>query len=191
MDLEGGAPALIRSEHNLIEVRPANCGCTGVASTHDEAAFGLSGIIPGAELKLINRRGPQWWDSAIRKGSRVSVLVFGDRIAGYANYGLTARAACTSKARSTSSICVRNSGPGFRPPLFCALDLVQSGLVMVSGRSPTTIRRRVLRSEAHGRILGEIRAEIARQSGLRWTVRLHSISAGAARGKCDARLHTA
>ena len=74
----------------LIEVRPAKAAdATAVASTHDEAwRSAYQGIIPGAELeKLINRRGPQWWDSAIRKGSRVSVLVFGDKIAGYANSG--------------------------------------------------------------------------------------------------------
>src|SRR5229473_3203987 len=74
----------------LIEVRPAKAAdAAAVASTHDEAwRAAYQGIIPGAELeKLINRRGPQWWDSAIRKGSRVSVLVFGDKVAGYANYG--------------------------------------------------------------------------------------------------------
>src|SRR5436305_7990867 len=74
----------------LIEVRPAKAAdASAVASTHDEAwRNAYQGIIPGAELeKLINRRGPQWWDSAIRKGSRVSVLVFGDKVAGYANYG--------------------------------------------------------------------------------------------------------
>ena len=74
----------------LIEVRPAKAAdAAAVASTHDEAwRSAYQGIIPGAELeKLINRRGPQWWDSAIRKGSRVSVLVFGDKVAGYANYG--------------------------------------------------------------------------------------------------------
>ena len=57
----------------LIEVRPAKAAdATAVASTHDEAwRAAYQGIIPGAELeKLINRRGPQWWDSAIRKGSR-------------------------------------------------------------------------------------------------------------------------
>lgn len=74
----------------LIEVRPAKpADAYAVASAHDEAwRSAYQGIIPGAELeKLINRRGPQWWDSAIRKGSRVSVLVFGDIVAGYANYG--------------------------------------------------------------------------------------------------------
>ena len=74
----------------LIEVRQARLAdAAAVAATHDEAWRGAyQGIIPGAELeKLINRRGPSWWESAIRKGSRVSVLSFGDTVAGYANYG--------------------------------------------------------------------------------------------------------
>ena len=74
----------------LIEVRQAKVSdATAIAATHDHAwRSAYQGLIPGAELdKLINRRGPQWWDSAIRKGSRVSVLVFGEQIAGYANYG--------------------------------------------------------------------------------------------------------
>ena len=92
MDLEAGPPTCFDQlmSTTLIEVRPAKAAdAAAVASTHDEAwRSAYQGIIPGAELeKLINRRGPQWWDSAIRKGSRVSVLVFGDKVAGYANYG--------------------------------------------------------------------------------------------------------
>jgi ribosomal protein S18 acetylase RimI-like enzyme len=74
----------------LIEIRRAKApDAVDVAATHDEAWRGAyQGIIPGNELdKLINRRGPDWWDSAIRKGSRITVLQFGDSIAGYANYG--------------------------------------------------------------------------------------------------------
>jgi ribosomal protein S18 acetylase RimI-like enzyme len=74
----------------LIEIRRAKpADATAVADTHDEAwRTAYRGIIPGAELeKLVSRRGPAWWESAIRKGSRVALLVFGDRIAGYANYG--------------------------------------------------------------------------------------------------------
>ena len=92
MDLEAGPLTCFDPlmSTTLIEVRPAKAAdAAAVASTHDEAwRSAYQGIIPGAELeKLINRRGPQWWDSAIRKGSRVSVLVFGDKVAGYANYG--------------------------------------------------------------------------------------------------------
>ena len=58
-------------------------------ATHDEAwRTAYQGIIPGPELdKLINRRGAEWWEGAIRKGSRISILAFGDTLAGYANYG--------------------------------------------------------------------------------------------------------
>ena len=86
MDLEADAPTCFDQvmSTTLIEVRPAKAAdAAAVASTHDEAwRAAYQGIIPGGELeKLINRRGPQWWDSAIRKGSRVSVLVFGDKVA--------------------------------------------------------------------------------------------------------------
>src|ERR1700682_6257341 len=75
---------------HVIEIRRAKpADATAVAATHDEAwRTAYRGIIPGQELeKLISRRGPCWWKSAICKGSRVALLAFGDRIAGYANYG--------------------------------------------------------------------------------------------------------
>ena len=52
----------------LIEIRRARAPDAGaVAEAHDEAwRTAYQGIIPGAELeKLINRRGPAWWDGAI------------------------------------------------------------------------------------------------------------------------------
>ena len=74
----------------LIEIRKARTSdASAVAEAHDEAwRTAYQGIIPGRELeRLIMRRGPDWWASAIRKGSRISVLGFGDKVAGYANYG--------------------------------------------------------------------------------------------------------
>ena len=74
----------------LIEIRRAKpSDAMAIAETHDEAwRAAYQGIIPGLELdKLITRRGPEWWDSAIRKGSRIALLAFGDKVAGYANYG--------------------------------------------------------------------------------------------------------
>lgn len=60
-----------------------------IAEVHDEAwRAAYQGLIPGMELeKLIGRRGPSWWEAAIRKGNRIALLGFGDEIAGYANYG--------------------------------------------------------------------------------------------------------
>ncbi len=74
----------------VIEIRRAKpSDAKAVADTHDEAwRTAYQGIIPGNELdKLISRRGADWWDSAIRKGSRITLMQFGDNIAGYANYG--------------------------------------------------------------------------------------------------------
>lgn len=136
MDLEGGRATCFDRVMStiLIEVRPAKTSdAPAVAATHDEAwRAAYQGIIPGAELgRLINRRGPQWWDSAIRKGSRVSVLSFGDRIAGYANYGRN-RARSLHFDGEIYELYLRPEfqGLGFGRRLFSAArrDLTQSGL---------------------------------------------------------------
>jgi ribosomal protein S18 acetylase RimI-like enzyme len=118
----------------LIEVRRAKpSDAADIASTHDDAWRGAyQGIIPGAELeKLINRRGPDWWDSAIRKGSRIAILVFGNAVAGYANYGRN-RARSLYYDGEIYELYLRPEfqGLGFGRKLFSAArrDLGQSGL---------------------------------------------------------------
>ena len=118
----------------LIEIRRARTAdATEVAATHDEAwRMAYQGIIPGAELdKLINRRGPDWWQSAIREGSGISVLQFGDRIAGYANYGRN-RARSLFYEGEVYELYLRPEfqGLGFGSRLFNAArkDLGQSGV---------------------------------------------------------------
>jgi ribosomal protein S18 acetylase RimI-like enzyme len=118
----------------LIEVRRAKpSDATAIATTHDDAwRATYQGVIPGPELdKLINRRGPDWWESAIRKGSRVAVLVFGDTIAGYANYGRN-RARSLYYDGEIYELYLRPEfqGLGFGRKLFNAArrDLAQSGL---------------------------------------------------------------
>jgi ribosomal protein S18 acetylase RimI-like enzyme len=136
MDLDAGAATCFDwiMSTILIEVRPAKASdAPAIAATHDEAwRAAYQGIIPGAELeKLINRRGPQWWDSAIRKGSRVSVLSFGDKIAGYANYGRN-RARSLHFEGEIYELYLRPEfqGLGFGRRLFtfAKRDLLQSGL---------------------------------------------------------------
>ena len=162
----------------LIEVRPAKAAdAAAVASTHDEAwRSAYQGIIPGAELeKLINRRGPQWWDSAIRKGSRVSVLVFGDKVAGYANYGRN-RARSLHFEGEIYELYLRPEfqGLGFGRRLFTAArrDLLQSGLKSMviwalSDNDPGDGVLSRARRPHGGALLGEVRAQVARQGRLR------------------------
>src|ERR1700684_1753395 len=118
----------------LIEIRRAKASdAPAVASAHDEAwRMAYQGIIPGTELeKLINRRGPSWWDSAIRKGSRIALLQFGDNIAGYANYGRN-RARSLTYDGEIYELYLRPEfqGLGFGRRLFTAArrDLAQSGI---------------------------------------------------------------
>jgi ribosomal protein S18 acetylase RimI-like enzyme len=118
----------------LIEIRRAKSSDAGaVAEAHDEAWRGAyQGVIPGIELeKLITRRGPDWWHSAIRKGSRISILAFGDNVAGYANYGRN-RARSLFYDGEIYELYLRPEyqGLGFGRRLFTSArrDLLQSGL---------------------------------------------------------------
>ena len=118
----------------LIEIRRAKpADAVAVAETHDEAwRAAYQGIIPGVELdKLISRRGPEWWNSAIRKGSRIALLAFGDKVAGYANYGRN-RARSLFYDGEIYELYLRPEyqGLGFGRRLFTSArrDLVQSGM---------------------------------------------------------------
>ena len=118
----------------VIEIRQAKLAdAPAVAAAHDEAwRSAYQGIIPGVELdKLINRRGAAWWESAVRKGSRIALLAFGDNIAGYANYGRN-RARSLYYDGEIYELYLRPEfqGVGFGRRLFSAArrDLAQSGM---------------------------------------------------------------
>jgi ribosomal protein S18 acetylase RimI-like enzyme len=74
----------------LVTIRKAyETDAEGIAEVHDAAwREAYQGVIPGRELdKMVARRGPRWWLTAIRRGSQLVVLDFDETIAGYASYG--------------------------------------------------------------------------------------------------------
>jgi len=73
-----------------IEIRRAQSSdILAISEVHDAAwRSAYRGLIPGLELeRLVEKRGPSWWEMAIRRGSRIHVLKVGDAVAGYVNYG--------------------------------------------------------------------------------------------------------
>ena len=78
---------MVRVLHSIRRARTTDA--EAIAAVHDAAwREAYLGIIPGKSLEtMINRRGPQWWLSAIRRGSRLLVLEFNAEVVGYASIG--------------------------------------------------------------------------------------------------------
>ena len=72
------------------DIRMARTGdAHGIAEVHATAwRYAYRGIIDGTYLeRMINRRGPVWWDRMINRRGGMLVLETGGRIAGYATFG--------------------------------------------------------------------------------------------------------
>lgn len=75
---------------DAIAIRTANPGdAMGLARVHDESwRFAYRGVLPGAELeRMIAKRGPQWWEEAVRRGVPMLVLHGDGEVQGYVTYG--------------------------------------------------------------------------------------------------------
>jgi ribosomal protein S18 acetylase RimI-like enzyme len=73
-----------------IGVRRAESGdAEAITKVHDQAwRYAYDGMIPAKELaRIITRRGPRWWDRAIRRGTAILVIEAGGAICGYATFG--------------------------------------------------------------------------------------------------------
>ncbi|GGE27856.1 N-acetyltransferase GCN5 [Agaricicola taiwanensis] len=73
-----------------IDLRPARVSdAAAIAAVHDAAwRLAYSGLIPGRDLeRMVTRRGPSWWDGAIRRGSRIALLTVSGEVVGYGSYG--------------------------------------------------------------------------------------------------------
>ena len=118
----------------VIDIRPARISdARAIAEVHDEAwRYAYRGIIPGRELeRMVERRGPVWWESAIHRGSRIVVLTAGEEIAGYASFGRN-RAAMLAAKGEIYEIYVRPhfQGVGLGRKLFsaCRADMATRGV---------------------------------------------------------------
>ncbi len=77
-------------EGNLIRFRPAaSSDASAIAAVHDEAwRSTYQGVIPHLHLeRMIARRGPAWWRRQIERGSKITILVYGEVPQGYAAWG--------------------------------------------------------------------------------------------------------
>jgi ribosomal protein S18 acetylase RimI-like enzyme len=73
-----------------IGVRRAEQGdAEAITQVHDASwRYAYDGIIPPKELaRIIARRGPRWWDRAIRRGTAILVIEVGGKVCGYATFG--------------------------------------------------------------------------------------------------------
>jgi ribosomal protein S18 acetylase RimI-like enzyme len=160
----------------LVTIRTAReTDAEGIAEVHDaawrEAYFGL---IPGQELeKMIARRGPQWWLSAIRRGSRLAVLDYDETIAGYASYGRNRVRSLPYEGEIFELyMAPQFQGLGFGKRLFDSAlqDLVEHGYssmivwALAGNDRAIAFYRRLggkLVRETHERFGGETRARVA------------------------------
>ncbi|ODN72099.1 Phosphinothricin N-acetyltransferase [Methylobrevis pamukkalensis] len=73
-----------------IDIRRAKLqDAAAVAEVHDHAwRNAYRGILPGVDLeRMVERRGPQWWQRAIRRKIHLLVLEVDRQIVGYATLG--------------------------------------------------------------------------------------------------------
>ena len=81
------------------------------------------GMIPALALrKMIARRGPHWWSSAIGRGRSLVVLDVGESITGYASYGRCRGGAVTADGEIDELyLAPEYQGLGFGTRLFKAV----------------------------------------------------------------------
>jgi len=78
---------MVKTAFSIRHARPGDA--EAIAGVHDESwRDAYRGVIPGRELeRMIARRGPSWWQSAILRGTGLLVLSFDRDLVGYATYG--------------------------------------------------------------------------------------------------------
>ncbi|WP_036283877.1 GNAT family N-acetyltransferase [Methylocystis sp. ATCC 49242] len=78
---------MVKTAVSIRHARPGDA--EEIARVHDASwRDAYRGVIPGVELeRMIARRGPSWWHSAIVRGTGLLVLDYDSQIVGYSTYG--------------------------------------------------------------------------------------------------------
>ena len=78
---------MVKTAISIRHARPGDAG--EIAQVHDASwRDAYRGVIPGVELeRMIARRGPNWWHTAILRGTGLLVLESDEEIVGYSTYG--------------------------------------------------------------------------------------------------------
>ncbi|PPD42964.1 MAG: GNAT family N-acetyltransferase [Methylocystis sp.] len=78
---------MVKTAFSIRHARPGDA--EEIARVHDASwRDAYRGVIPGVELeRMVARRGPAWWHSAIVRGTGLLVLDFSTEIVGYSTYG--------------------------------------------------------------------------------------------------------
>ncbi len=78
---------MVTTAFSIRHARPDDA--EAIAKVHDLSwRDAYRGVIPGRELeRMIARRGPRWWRSAVLKGTGLLVAAFDGGVVGYATYG--------------------------------------------------------------------------------------------------------
>lgn len=78
------------SQTFAIDVRRAESrDADAITTVHDAAwRYAYDGMIPAKELaRIVARRGPRWWERAIRRGTAILVIEVAGQVCGYATFG--------------------------------------------------------------------------------------------------------
>jgi ribosomal protein S18 acetylase RimI-like enzyme len=125
------------STSSLLSIRRAKVSdAAGLSAVHDAAwREAYLGIIPGVALeRMLSRRGPRWWASAVGRGRSLVVLESHEAIAGYASYGRRRDRSFPADGEVDELyLAPEYQGLGFGTRLFRAVrnDMVDRGMARV------------------------------------------------------------
>jgi GNAT superfamily N-acetyltransferase len=164
----GASRGSIAMKELVISIRRARSEDAAALSGVFDAAWreAYTGIIPGVALeRMIARRGPRWWLSAIGRGRPLVVLDVAEVVAGYVSYGRCRERSLPADGEVDELyLAPEYQGLGFGARLFKAVrnDLADRGLARVAVWALSANERaRAFYARLGGRIIAETTDRVA------------------------------